>query len=333
MGKKGKACTAAGTAAQAESIAGLSDKLDRYAVGKQRSRLMCAYLRSKYNSRLDDDLLPLIRDLHSCASWLRFHHYYRLDVLKLVEAYTCKRHLLCPFCAARRAAKTVKAYLERLAVVAAERPDLKPVHLVLTVKNGPDLLERFLHLQSSWKRLMSRRRDMKRAKRGCTQLAKAAGGFYSYEVTHSKAGWHPHLHAVLLLDDWIDRTALVDEWRAITGDSQVLWIERIGKGLGDLSIAGKLNAALGNAFAEVAKYAIKFSDLSVADTFTAWCNLKRRRLQGSFGVLRGVKVPESLLDDPLSDEPYFDLIYRYVAGAYSLQTLKSVSRETINGED
>ena len=86
---------------------------------------------------------------------------------------------------------------------------------------------------------------------------------------------------------------------------------------------------MGSAFAEVAKYAVKFSDLTVADTFTAWTELKRRRLQGSFGVLRGVKVPDSLLDDPLIDEPYFELFYRFFNGAYNLKSSKSVSRETM----
>ena len=52
-----------------------------------------------------------------------------------------------------------------------------------------------------------------------------------------------------------------------------------------------------NAAAEVCKYALKFGDLSVENTWEAFKVLKGKRLSGAFGSLWGVKVPENLADD------------------------------------
>jgi hypothetical protein len=43
---------------------------------------------------------------------------------------------------------------------------------------------------------------------------------------------------------------------------------------------------------------------------------------GSFGNLRGVEAPESLLDDPLENLPYLELLYVFVGrkAAYDLRT-------------
>lgn len=69
---------------------------------------------------------------------------------------------------------------------------------------------------------------------------------------------------------------------------------------------------------EVFKYAVKFSDLSLADNWEAAQLLKGRRLLNSFGLFRGVVIPESLLDEPLDDLPYWDRFYRYINGHYQL---------------
>jgi hypothetical protein len=48
---------------------------------------------------------------------------------------------------------------------------------------------------------------------------------------------------------------------------------------------------------EVFKYAVKFSDQPVADTWHAFQTLKGKRLLGSAGCFRGVEVPEELTDE------------------------------------
>jgi hypothetical protein len=97
------------------------------------------------------------------------------------------------------------------------------------------------------------------------------------------------------------------EWHAITGDSFVVDVRPI-----DLA-----DPAAG--FLEVFKYALKFSDMSPADTYAAHLVLRGRRLVGSAGAFRGIEVPESLTDEPLDGLPYVELLYRYLAGGYTLQ--------------
>lgn len=67
---------------------------------------------------------------------------------------------------------------------------------------------------------------------------------------------------------------------------------------------------------EVFKYAVKFSDLSLEDNWHAAQVLKGKRLLNSFGLFRGVQIPESLLDEPLDDLPYWDRFYRFIRGEY-----------------
>lgn len=64
------------------------------------------------------------------------------------------------------------------------------------------------------------------------------------------------------------------------------------------------------------KYAVKFSDLSPADNWHAAQIFKGKRLLGSFGLFRGVDVPEELMDTPLDDLPYVDRFYRFLQGNY-----------------
>ena len=62
--------------------------------------------------------------------------------------------------------------------------------------------------------------------------------------------------------------------------------------------------------------AVKFSDLELAQNWEAAQVLKGKRLLNSFGLFRGVEVPESLLDEPLDSLPYWDRFYRFLGGEY-----------------
>jgi hypothetical protein len=73
--------------------------------------------------------------------------------------------------------------------------------------------------------------------------------------------------------------------------------------------AGGLDIASG--LLEVCKYALKFHDMTLPDTWLAYQTLRTRRLVDSFGILRGVQVPENLLDDPLEGLPYVERHYQY----------------------
>jgi hypothetical protein len=145
--------------------------------------------------------------------------------------------------------------------------------------------------------------------RGCA-LDGVEAAVWSYEVKRGRGSglWHPHLHMVAMARQAPDESYLASEWHAITGDSFIVDVRPIDQ---DDPAGG---------FLEVFKYALKFSDMEVEDTYAAFRVLRGRRLVGSAGLFRGIEIPEQLLDEPLDDLPYVDYLYRYFAGGYSLKT-------------
>lgn len=276
-----------------ERVARLSDC-------KKRSLQMGRYIQaSAGDSPAEGERLTnLAANVLGCANYLVFHNYYTIDEIRLAKIVTCKKHLVCPVCARIRAAKQVQRYLERVEIIKQENPKLKLAFLTLTVANGPDLEERFNHLVKSWKKFQKKRRDWIRKKTGFNELCKTDGGVFSYEITNKGNGWHPHLHAIVSLTDFIDVTTLSDEWFSITGDSYIVDIRSI-----------KGDPAEG--FLEVFKYALKFSELSLEHNLEAFKILSGKRLQGSYGNFHGVKVPEKMTDELLDELPYLEMYYKY----------------------
>jgi hypothetical protein len=163
---------------------------------------------------------------------------------------------------------------------------------------------------------MERRRDYLKKGRGFNEFCKINGAMYSYENTYNEQTkeWHPHLHMFALLDDWIDQEELSQYWHSITGDSMIVDIRKVKKEKG----LGYSKAA-----AEVCKYALKFGDLSVENTWQAFKVLKGKRLSGAFGSLYGVKIPENLADEmpDQKDLPYLEMLYKFVFGKHSYYDL------------
>ena len=147
--------------------------------------------------------------------------------------------------------------------------------------------------------------------RGFNEFCKVQGAMYSYENTFNEktVEWHPHIHMFALVDQWIDQQEFSEYWHSITGDSMVVDVRRAKKEKGH----GYSKAA-----AEVCKYALKFGDLSVEKTWEAFKVLKGKRLTGSFGLLWGVKIPDTMTDDmPEGDLPYLEMLYKFVYGKNS----------------
>lgn len=246
----------------------------------------------------------LARRVRECGEYLAFRHYFTVDQVRLHAASFCMKHLLCPLCAIRRGAKALQAYLPRYEAIRAARPDLRPFLVTLTVKDGPDLAERFRHLVASQRELWKRRQR----KRGSV-LDGVEGAVWSYEVKRGTGSgeWHPHLHMVALGRDAPDQAQLAREWQSITGDSFIVDVRPIDQ------------ADPASGFLEVFKYALKFSTMAPADTYEAFRVLTGRRLVGSAGCFLGVEVPEQLTDEPLEGLPFTELFFRYLAGrGYSL---------------
>lgn len=250
------------------------------------------------------NLRTLARRVSECGDYLAFRHYFTVDQVRLRAASFCKKHLLCPLCAIRRGAKALQAYLPRYDHVRASRADLRPFLVTLTVKDGPDLAERFRHLHNAQRELWKRRQRG----RG-SSLDRVEGAVWSYEVKRGTGSgeWHPHLHMVALAAEQPDQAALAAEWRAVTCDSFIVDVRPIDQ------------ADPASGFLEVFKYALKFSTMAPADTFEAFRILSGRRLIGSAGLFRGIEVPDELTDEPLEGLPFVELFFRYLAGrGYSL---------------
>ena len=238
-----------------------------------------------------------------CGDYLLFRHFFTIDTVRLHAASFCMKHLLCPLCAIRRGAKSLGAYLTRFEAISRTAAHLRPFLVTLTVKDGPDLRERFKHLHAAQRELWKR----KQRGRGSV-LDGVEGAVWSYEIKRGKGSglWHPHLHMIALSEVAPDARRLSSEWHQITGDSYIVDVRPINQ---DDPASG---------FVEVFKYAVKFSDQPPADTVHAWETLMRKRLLGSAGCFRGVDIPDDLTDDPsdFANLPYVDLLYRYFNGHY-----------------
>jgi len=279
----------------------LSNRVDRYGKARSTALDVAEYMRSHVQGEE-----KRVRRVLECGDYLAFRHYFTVDQVKLHAASFCMQHLLCPLCAIRRGSKALKSYLDRWDTVRTQKPLLSAFMVTLTVKDGEDLAERFNHLHKSQRELWKR----KHRGRGSV-LDGVSGAVWSYEFKRGKNSglWHPHLHMIALAEVEPDKYRLSGEWREITGDSFIVDVRPIDQ---SDPVSG---------FLEVFKYAVKFSDQPVPDTVHAWRILKGKRLLDSAGCFRGVKVPESLIDEPLEDLPYVEYFYRFLKGAgYSLST-------------
>ena len=284
----------------ADDASVLPGRLDRYAKAHQRTVQMTDYASQQGQ-------VKLAQRLAGCGNYLLFRDYFTVGKIRLHAAQFCMKHLLCPLCAIRRGAKAVKAYSDRLEVIKAAKPRLRASLVTLTVKDGEDLGKTFNHLFRSVQKLHKTRSGKGQTSEAC----KADGAVWSYEFKRGKNSglWHPHVHAVWLHEEPIDARKLSAEWHAITGDSFIV----------DVTPFHDQNDVI-SGFLEVFKYAVKFSDLPLADNWHGWEVLHGKRLIASFGAFRGVEVPEDLTDEPLEDLPFIEHFYVFMTGAgYALQ--------------
>lgn len=288
----------------AGGIAALPTRVGRYGEAHRRALAMADYAR-------DIGEKAIASKLTFCGDYLLFRHFYTVDDVRLHAAKFCRKHLLCPLCAIRRASKYMQAYMQRLDVVLEQHQGLQAFLVTVTVKDGEDLQERFQHLRGAMRRMTQARRDhlSNPIKNRHVEAAKALGGVHSIEAKRGKGSglWHPHAHAVWLCYEAPDAAKLAQEWHGWTGDSYIVDVR---------PFHDQQDVASG--FAEVFKYALKFAELPLADNWQAFHELSNRRLVDSFGLLRGVEVPEELTDEPLEGLPYIDYLFRWISSGYSL---------------
>lgn len=288
--------------------AALPGRLDRYSKAHERALNMADFIADEKN--------PLYKNLslklRECGSYLVFRDYYTVGKVRLHAACFCKKHLLCPLCAIRRGAKMLKAYHQKLQTLLRKNPRLKAYFVTLTVKNLPDLAERYEHLSLSLKKMTQARRsalNKNQKKRGqMVEIAKASAAVWSFEFKRGEGGhgWHPHSHGIWLCEEAPDAEKLAEEWKKFTGDSFIVDVRPFNVDQGEIG-----------GFLEVFKYALKFSDLPLADNLHGFEVLQGRRMIASIGDFRGVEIPEDLADEELLEEdlPYVELMFKYLPGA------------------
>ncbi len=286
----------------ADDAAGLATRLDRYSRAHHRALDMADYAK-KHNH------VKEAQGLSKCGHYLLFRDYYKIGKVRLKAADFCRRHLLCPLCAIRRGAKLVQAYQERLQVVQEKQSGLQAYLVTLTVKNGEDLAERFEHIRSSMNRMTQARRDYLKGGKHAgphIEMAKAVGYVGSFEFKRGAGSgeWHPHAHMVWLCREAPDAAKLSREWLNLTGDSFIVDVRPFHN-----------QEDITSGFLEVFKYAVKFSDLPLEDNWHGYEVLKARRLIFSGGAFYGIELPDRLEDEPLDDQPFIELLYRFARGA------------------
>ena len=329
--KKPSKSNLGGALLEGRTTATFTKRLSRYGNAKRRAESMQNFISDYQDNKIsrsqDSEIMELAKfghdqiqrvksKLSDCGNYLVFNDYYTVGQVLLTKASFCKQQLVCPLCAIRRGAKTLRSYLDKYNQVMKQEKGLQTSLMTLTVKNGPDLLERFNHLQSGVKHLQKKRRNALSGGRNISEFTKVLGAVGSYEFTNKGKGWHPHVHMIILHREPIDQGKLSNEWKKTTGDSFIVDIRPMDR---------KKDPAQN--FLEVFKYAVKFSDLRLSQNLLAAFVLKGKRLIFSFGIFRGVDVPDSLLDEKLDDLPFIELFFNYSKKSSKYLSGKSVIKK------
>lgn len=289
-------------------------RLNRYGTARKVTNALLATISDAELLGVGISKPKLVRE---CGSALWFRDYYTIGKHKLTGGCFCRKTLICGLCAILRGGKLLASYLARLKLVQAIEPNLRPVMVTLSVLNGEDLAERLAHLRHSMKLLHGRRHNKKQP----SVMHDVVGGVFSVEVVNNGNGWHPHAHAIWMVD--ANHPAVTDsrlwalqklspEWHAITGDSYIVDARPVQPTDEESPYA--------KGFCEVFKYAVKPAELGRDRLLEAFPILSGQRLVASFGCFRGIKEPTKLTDDldGLKGLPYIEYFYRFVHGGYAL---------------
>ncbi len=202
---------------------------------------------------------------------------------KPIVDYRC--HLpFCPDCWELKSHRELARQLPKFLQALKENPQLMVVLNTLTIRS-----DKCRALRSGCKRLKTDFRKL----RNRDIWENCIGGIGRIENTHSrKHGWHPHLHNLLLLKDYIPQNLLSDSWHEITKDSMVVDIRQVG------DVAAGL--------VEIIKYPFKPADLKKLGKaeIQEMLDLKGERLGLSFGILFGLETDdgiETTLENDYSD--------------------------------
>lgn len=228
--------------------------------------------RVRITTALGIDFLPnaqkCSRTMDTCASTASLQVNAATE--KVAPSFFRCRQRLCPLCSTARSRLLTERFADLMAKMTAPRT------LVLTIKHEEAGLAVAIANLRNW---------FSKLRRSKLWLANVIQGAYSLEIKIGKGSglWHPHLHIVFdgLFLPW---QLLRKEWHAITGGSQIVWLEPVS------DVDGMAR--------ELAKYVSKpydmttFTDAQIREFFQATHGL---RMFTTFGK-RPAKDPD--VEDP-----------------------------------
>ncbi len=202
---------------------------------------------------------------------------------RTIVDYRC-RLPFCPDCCRVKANAQLARTLPKIHQALKDDSSLIVAFNTLTLRSDSNTKKR--NLKAGCKEIKSSFKALRRQKiwKDCV------GGFGKIENTASKKfGWHPHLHSILLLKNYIPQKSLSDAWHGITKDSMIVDIRSVHH--------------IASGLVECIKYPFKPSDILKLgkSQIKEMLDLKDERLAVSFGVLFGIEVDDDILDD-LKDE-------------------------------
>lgn len=242
--------------------------------------------------------------IYGCSERLAFGTYVDAETGELgrrLDAANFCRDRLCPMCQWRKSLVAFGNVSKCMDWVDARYP-VAPLFLTLTMRNvnAPQLGDGIGHILKAWSRMMNKAGNRR-------PYHVSRGWFRALEITYNAQAetWHPHIHAVVLVDPdyfsdaakYIDHDRWVDEWRwALRSDYDPTVDVRTIKG------------DRADAVAEVAKYAVKPGEWVSDDYDTTDENvellatvLRNRRLTAFGGVMAEARKALALEDEETAD--------------------------------
>jgi len=206
-------------------IDSFSKLLLRYSGARAHALSIVEYLETQIKIEPCLEVSRRIENAHSritgCGNWLQFYEYCLNSEgnpdapiqNSLVRAQLCGEYFLCPLCAIRRSTRYAQQILKFYQGMKTEgytkakesippNSNLKALLVTFTVKNGPDLKERFAHLKKameSFRKAMNRKKSSS-SRNTSSNFAAMTAAVFSYEFTYRHTGWHPHVHGFCVFD-------------------------------------------------------------------------------------------------------------------------------------
>lgn len=229
--------------------------------------------------------------IRDCCNVLRFINFGN-GKSKLYRANFCKYDKFCLACSTRRAIKSIQKFIDGIQTNGLQAKNW--YHITLTIRH-----DKSQSLEYSMDRIMSYKKAIAMAVRNSKRPNQIKQSFFSQfdgmassvEITYSeKSWWHPHIHALVCTDsdveiEYFDKLraksnrSLIKERYALTKDSYCVAMRKVDVSKNNFDRQG---------IAEVFKYAIKFSSLSIPRLveLIALQKKKQYRFYATTGIFR-----------------------------------------------